>query len=316
MRREGSASQPSLAVRTLAVFAPAGTLAPFFALAPAFMLAPLAALALALTLAPTMALAHEDPSDRIRELTSAIESHPSDSALYARRADLYRERGAWPEALADLQHAKSLDPALAGVDILAARVLFESGSPQAALEATDRALASQPTPGAHLLRARILAGSGADADAAREFTIAIDLERAAGRAPQPEDYLERANALAKLSQTDEALRGLDEGITTLGGAVALQLRAVELETERGNWDAALARLRSIESAANRKEPWIVRRAQVLERAGRTQEAEAAWTEARAALDRLPERLRNTGSTRELSSTIDRGLAALASRSKS
>lgn len=258
------------------------------------------------------ACAHGDPVDQIEELTRQIASEP-DAALYMHRADLHRTRRQWAEAIADLQAASRLDPKLTAVDLLAAKVLFEADNPHASLAAVDRFLDHHGDhAAARLIRARSLAKIGRHEEAAGEFTRGIDLARAAGVAPQPADYLDRARELASTGETriEEAIRGLDEGAAVLGGAITLQLRAIELETERASWTSALARLAAVEAAAQRKEQWIARRADVLVRAGRSAEAIEAFEEALAAIDALPARLRGTEATRNLAATMLSRLAAL------
>lgn len=209
--------------------------------------------------------------------------------------------------------ASRLDPDLAAVDLLAARTLLDAGNPSASLAAVDRFLARRADhAAAHLLRARALAASGMHEEAAVAFTRGIDLGLAAGVAAQPGDYLDRAHELVLLGDTriDEAIRGLDDGAARLGGAVTLQVRAIEFETKRGNWTSALARLSAIEAGSNRKEVWIARRADVLARAGRGAEAAQACEEALSAIEALPARLRGTEATRELAAGLRSRLADL------
>lgn len=256
---------------------------------------------LALTGRP--ANAHDDPGAQLVELTRRIESDPKDASLYLRRADLFRTRGEWTAAVSDLQAARRLAPDLDTVDFALARVLFEAGTPGPALEASDRFLAARPDhAGAHLLRARVLVALGRPREAAAELTRGIELStRLGSRAASPDDYLERARLLAcpPIGDTAGALAGLDEGVQALGGAIALQMLAIDLEVERKDWDAALARIAAVERRAQRKETWIVRRGDVLAVAGRREEAGRAYGEALAAIDALPARLRTTDATAKL-----------------
>lgn len=259
------------------------------------------------------ALAHKDPVTQITELSQQIALHPNDASLYLRRADLHRSRGAWTPAYSDLQTARRLDPALVTVDLLGARVLFEADKPRAALTAIDAFLARDDgRPGAHLLRARILAKLGRHAEATVAFTRGIDMASAAGTPAQPDDYLDRARTLTVCgdAHVDDAIRGLDQGATLLGGAITLQLLAIELETARAHWDAAIARVTALETRAVRKELWLERRADILLRAARTQEAARCYREALAAMEALPQRLRTTRSTSESAARIRARLADL------
>lgn len=267
---------------------------------------------------PPFALAHDDPDRQLQDISRQIETHPGDATLFLRRAELQRFRRDWSAGVADLQSARRLDADLAAVDLALAGLLHDADNPQAALPAVDAFLAARPDhSAAHLLRARILLKLGSRREAIREFTRGIDLERTAdGVAPalQPDDYLDRARAVAAEGDTsfDEAIRGLDEGLLALGQPITLQLLAIELEEQRAHWDAALARLAALEARANRKETWIARRGDLLVRAGRPGEAARAYAAALAAIDALPDRLRSHRTVTELSASLRTRMAGLSS----
>ena len=274
----------------------------------------LAALLICVAL-PLSAIADEDTGVQVKHATEEIALHPDDAELYLRRAELYRSRREWAAGLADLQTAKRLNPDLAAIELSLARLLLAADNPQQALVAIDSFLSLHGDhAGAHLMRARILVRLGSRREAVDEFTRGIDLARRSGtegKGPQPDDYLERARLLAcdDIGQVAEAIRGLDEGVVALRGAITLQLLAIDLELARRNWDAALDRLAAVEARANRKETWMARRADILAQAGRVDEASRAYAAALAAIEALPERLRSTGSTAELASRVREGLAA-------
>lgn len=275
----------------------------------------LAALALAIGL-PLAAPAHEDPALQAGEVSRQIALHPDDARLYLQRAELRRSRREWSAGVADLQTAKRLDPDLAIVDLSLAQLLLGAGNPQPALAAVDRFLAhDRDHAGAHLTRARILVKLGSRRDAIDEFTRGIDLARRdaqGSKGAQPDDYLDRARVLACEGGAgiDNAIRGLDEGTAALDGAITLQLFAVDLEVDRKGWDAALQRLDALEAKANRKETWIARRADVLVKAGRIEEARRAYQSALVAIDQLPQRLRTTTTMSTLASHIRTKLSDL------
>ncbi|MFN2378239.1 MAG: tetratricopeptide repeat protein [Candidatus Binatia bacterium] len=259
------------------------------------------------------ALAHEDPDLQVDEVTRSLALRPDDAALRLRRADLHRLRGDWSAAVADLQEARRLDPELALVDFTLAQVLFGADNPNPALDAVDRFLVRRPEHGAaHLLKARILARLGSSAQAVEEFSRGIALSKGQGKGGQPDDYLERARLQACSGNSRDgisaAIRGLDVGAAELGGAVTLQLRAVELEIRREHWDEALARLAVLEAKAHRKEQWMARRAEVLALAGRRDEARQAATAALAAIDALPAHQRDSRTTAALASGLRRQLS--------
>src|SRR5690606_28082581 len=90
----------------------------------------------------------------------------------------------------------------------------------------------------------------------------------------------------------------------------LQLPALELEEQRQNHDAALARLETIIQPAMRKERWLFRRGKILVAAGRPADARKAFQEALAAISVLPWRLQQGHPMVKLKAEIQQALAGL------
>ena len=147
-----------------------------------------------------------------------------------------------------------------------------------ALAAADASIVREPG-NARVWRVRADALAGLNRNA--EAVGALDRAIALGDPPVPDDYLTRAELLASLEtpRLDDAISGLDEGLTRLGPAVTLQLLAVELERRRGTFDSALARIDDLADGFDRDETVLVLRGDVLAQAGREQEADAVYTEA-------------------------------------
>ena len=164
-------------------------------------------------------------------------------------------------------------------------MLLESGRFQRARFTLDRFLSQQPGHYEGLItRARVLARIGLRSNSITDFSEAL----AKSITPDPDLYIERARVTAAdEKRIDEALNGLDEGITRLGPLVTLQLTAIDLEIRRHNHDAALTRLDQVASQSERKEAWLVRRGEILKLAGRQEEARAAFNAALVAIESLP-----------------------------
>src|SRR5439155_22460749 len=116
------------------------------------------------------------------------------------------------------------------------------------------------------------------------------------------------------SHLDEVVRGLDAGVDKLGPVVTLQLYAIELELQRGRYDAALARLDTIAAQSVRQETWLARRGEILERAGRADSARATYATALTTLDTLPPSARRVGAMTELRTRVCAALTRLGSPS--
>jgi tetratricopeptide (TPR) repeat protein len=263
------------------------------------------------------AAAHDNPESELETLTARIALEPESAALHLQRAELHRFLHDWGSGLADLQTASRLDPSMASVDLALARLLFDADNLAGAREAADRFVERSPSSvNGQLVKARILLRSGDRPGAAAAFTRAIELDRdrrGTSSTIQPDDFLDRARALAESGRLAEAVAGLDEGLAALGNPIVLQLRAIELDEARGATDSALSRIATAEAAANRKEPWMARRGDLLARSGRTDEAERAYEDALRAIAALPVRAKDNAATVELEASVRSRLAALADR---
>ena len=251
---------------------------------------------------------HEEIEVQVAEITQRMGIDPDNATLFLRRAELHRLHRDWPAALDDYRRAIELDPDLRIVHLSIGRLFLDADLPAPALVALDRFIAAVPDHAeAHLLRARIFLRLERRLDAAAELTRGIDLgwTRHGSRGPGPDDYLDRARALAAEGgeHVEEALRGLDDGARRLGGALTLRLLAIDIEIDRKRWDAALERLSAIEALSPRKEKWLVRRGEVLMAAGRLPEAREAFQSAIEAIEALPDHCRGTRAMSELAARI-------------
>jgi len=263
----------------------------------------------AAALAP-QAAAHGDLDEQIQAVTARIAEAPASAPLHLKRAELHRAHREWEAALADYARTAALDPGLAAVDLGRGLLFLETEAPSAAREALDRFLGRFPGHAeGRAARARALARLGDSEAAANDLTAAI----AASPRPRPEYFIERARALATGGEAGigEALRGLDEGIERLGPLVTLQLVAIELELARRAHDAALARVDRLVAASPRREPWLLRRGEILEQAGRLSEARLAYAAALEALRTLPEFRRGTPAAQELAERARAGVERVA-----
>ena len=257
--------------------------------------------------------AHPGLESQIELVTNQIAHDPKNAQLYLKRGDLHRLHGEWGAAMDDYDRATTLDSNLDEVEFHRAAMMFEAGWLEPAKIVLDRFLAKHPDSAeALMVRARILVRLGQPLDAAENFSQAI----AKLSDPQPEQYLERAQALvsAGSAHIEEAVQGLDEGIKRLGPIVTLQLYAIELELTQGRYDAALARLDQITPRSGRKEAWLARRGEILEQAGRLTQAHAAFAAALAELDSLPAYRRKTVTTQELETRLRAALVRYATTS--
>jgi tetratricopeptide (TPR) repeat protein len=257
---------------------------------------------------PPAARAHGDIHLRILALTRQIEAATNNPArLYLERGELQCEHGEWKAASADYDRAAQLDPNLAGVDLCRAKLLADSGQLPAARAMFGRAIQRSPADGECFVgRARVLVKLGQRQAAIADFRRGLELQRQ----PQPDYVLALAQTLTAEGQVGDALRSLDDGIKKLGPILALQSYAVELELERKNTDAALARIETILAQVMRREDWLARRGDILIEAGRPAEARNSYEAALAAVNRLPGQLQRGPAMVKLQAHVNAALVRI------
>ena len=251
---------------------------------------------------PLVLWAHPDLQIQIDSLSSQIVQNPDKASLYLRRGELYRLHEDWEAAESDYSKASQLDPHLASVLLARGRMLLAAGNPQAAVQVLDEFLYQTPThPQALIARARAYKKLGNGRGAVEDFTLAIEQLTL----PGPDLYLERAEALASLGEAhiSEAISGLDEGMEKLGPVVTLQGLALTLDLRRSNYEGALQRVDGIIKNSRRKEQWLFQKGEILEKAGRPENAQEAFRKALRAIEALPPTRRQTPATTNLEAQL-------------
>ena len=250
-------------------------------------------------------LAHGDLHDQIKQITKQLESEPKNALLYHKRGEMHRAHGEYSEALADYAVAETLDPKLDVVFLSRGRALSESEDFAASLKALDQFLTRQPNHiDAQWLRGRVLARLNRRDEAEKEFARVI----AATEEPSPEQIIERAQNLERAERIDDALSCINAGIQRAGDFVTLEMEALNLELQLKHYDEAIKRLDNLIARAERKESYLVRKAEVLRQTGKDDLAQRCYSQALEAIVALPEIQRRLKSTIKLEEEVRRQLA--------
>ncbi len=253
--------------------------------------------------------AHDEPHERIEEITFMLARDPDNAELYLERAELHRISEHWDKGLEDLERVADLDPEFDAVDFHRGRLLYEAGRPEEAGRSFDRFVAAHPEHvGGRSYRGRVYRQLGQPLAAVDDFTVAVSLQPKAG----PTFYLELAEALAASGDAylGEAVLVLDAGLHQLGHLIVLQSRAIDFEVQLGRYEAALSRVDRVLAELARKDRWLARRGEILERAGRQDEAEKAYRKALDALAALPIARRETLASRQLAAELESRLESI------
>jgi Flp pilus assembly protein TadD len=241
--------------------------------------------ALVLALLPLGAWGHGPLHERIAALTAEVAAKPDDVTLRYQLAEICFQHGDWDASLKNLERVEQLAPGQFPTDLLRGRAALSAGKADDAKAALDRFIAGQPGNSQALyLRARAFERLGKNDECLNDYRAALAVDAR----PEPDVFQEVAVALAFRGHKDEALRVLDAGMAKLGAIPTLGLKAIEMEVSLKRYDAALLRLEAMQKAAPRPEPWMAKRAALLEQAGRPDESRAAWESLVTHLSALPE----------------------------
>jgi tetratricopeptide (TPR) repeat protein len=263
--------------------------------------------AVGLWLVSRVAWSHGNVEERIDALTVRIGAHPDDASLWAERGALQVLDENWTQAEIDFEEARTIDPAVPGVDLPLGNTWLHLGDYPRVVAAMTAVIARQPTNAdAYLLRARALVAMGESGDAAPDFTQVIALSKT----PIPRTFRERADALEASGDRDAAAWSLREGIERLGPAVTMVEPLIELEERRGEFAAALALIDNLPDGLQESPKWRIRRAATLARAGRGEDAKVAYAEALHAIRALPASRRAQPAMVDLEAEATRSLDAL------
>ena len=247
-----------------------------------------------MALAAVAALAHGPMHEQITIVSAQIAKDPRNAHLYLKRGELRRVHQEFQAAAADYRRAEALDSKLIDVELCRARLRLQMQKPASAIPHLDRFLAAKPGDEEGLATRAIAREQAGNArGAVDDYTAALG---AGG--PKVDYYLGRARVQESLD-VPAAIAGLDEGMRQLGPLVTLQEMAIKLERQRGQIDGALARLQRMSEQSARKELYLVRRGEILREAGRVDEANTAFAQAREAIEALPVNLRATRAVADL-----------------
>ena len=260
-------------------------------------------------IAPLPVAAHGPGLGKIDSITTEIANTGEQAALYAKRARVYQNNHMWQQSMSDFDRAAELDPQNLEYDLDRAQLSFEAGEFLRALDFINLYLLRHDSSNeALLIRARSHRALGQYLQSIESYQLALaDLSGFDG-SPMPEWYFEFADTWVLAGEKQNALQVLQQGIDQLGEIGVFQLRAVELEVDLGLYDSALARIDQLLAKARRKDLWLTRRADILSKAGREEEAQRTYEQAYAALQGLPPRLQNLSVSIELANRLQQQIS--------
>lgn len=257
------------------------------------------------------ASAHSQTDADIEKISQEIKSKKTSASLYLKRGKLYRIHGNIQKAIQDFQTAQKLSPGNMHIKYQLGLAFYIMNKPQQSVSIFNQLLKTDPNyiP-ALLTRARAYHSIKVYKKAAIDYESFLNKATDA----KPEVYLETANNYVDHdpSKYQQALAVLDQGIGKLGVLVQLQSRAIEIELLINQPRAALRRIEGLLTTLNRKEIWLVKKAEILTTMGQVQQAKINYRLALRLMEELPPARRHVEAMSQLNKKIRKALHNLES----
>jgi tetratricopeptide (TPR) repeat protein len=251
--------------------------------------------------------AHGGYHEEIRRTDEQLATSPDNAELWFHRGFLNSQHGDWQQSLLDLEKVGRLAPGKFPVDLVRGQALAAGGQLEAARTVLTDFITSRPeVPEALSSRARVCMKLGNTDDAVADFKAALQKSKQ----PEPDLFVDTADALIAQRHPEEAVKVLQDGMAKLGDLASLAIKALELQQTLGLYDGALSSVAVMQKSAPRPEPWMARRASILAKAGRLDEARTAWQALADHLAKLPNLERGSHAMSVLAEESQKALAEL------
>ena len=260
-----------------------------------------------ISLLPNDAQAHGDLHVRIVKLTQLIKENPDSIELYLKRGELYFYHNDFDSALADYLVVKQKKPDFPKTDFLLGQLFNKFDYPKAGLLHIHDFIASQgDIPNAYIIRAEIQTKLGLDSSAVIDYIKAISLMDQ----PKPDVYLDLSKAYLKAYPQDikGAIACLNKGIKDLGEVLTLQSKIIELLIQNKQYDLAIEKIDSIIAKMIRSERWLMKKGEVLLKAGKLTEAKAVFAATKEEIEKLPDGIKKTQAIQTMQKEVDTQLS--------
>ena len=236
---------------------------------------------------------HGEMHDVIKVKNEEITKDPQNASLYLQRGLLYEQHGAADEAVKDFNHAEKLKPELTDFNLLRGKVLLANDQFKEALENLNRSLQKNSTKTnspAYALRGRAFYSLKKYDEAEKDFIKAVDFSEDL----RPALVLELMHAHLKSTgaKRKTALSYLEKGLERVGPSIALLSERIFLLEEEKDYLNAAEEAGKVLEMVNRKEIWLIRRAEYLIKAGKKDAAEKDLNLCLELIKKLPEIVRS------------------------
>lgn len=237
--------------------------------------------------------AHLNAHDALDESERQLKEHPSDVSLLQEKAYLLISLNQGGQAEDVLKQIDELEKERdANTTYLYILLYHKRGDLKKAMEISDWGIKQFPDNYFQWeIRGRVTYDAGKTEEAITAMTQSLRTRKIVNSP----NYIQITNILLERNQAgdkERALALLEEGIARIEHPSELLHLSIRLNTELGRYDQALEEINHLEEHDGKQVAFAVKRAEVLEDAGRNAEAANAYRSAIARLEALPEKEQN------------------------
>ena len=234
-------------------------------------------------------LAHSEDDDLYVNISLEISKNPGNAKLYFERSEILVGLREFDKAMKDLVKAEILDSELTDFSFYKGRILVHEKKYDEALQLLNEAIdnAKEVNSEALILRGRAFAATNKFKSACQDFETAVKHHKDLS----PTLILEHAQVYLKMKTPEMATKIIQNGIDKIGPSIVLYTEKVNIFEEMNSFEKAAKQIDDILKLVNRKEIWLIKRAEMNIKANLISEAKKDIDQCLQNLDKLPEVIR-------------------------
>jgi len=237
-----------------------------------------------------LGFAHGPVHAQIDSLSQLIDKHPDSLNLYFERAVYYQIDEDYIRAIADFEKVLIMDTEVYTTYFPLAEIYFETEEYTLASQYINEYVKHYPKhANGQILYAKVSLALGKDELAIVGFDNAIAIKKDEAT---PEDFIHLANVW-RIQNPEKAYKVLEEGIKKIGPYVSLQKHLVDLANEHKWYDRSMQIINDILAKSNRKEYWLLQKANILSDQGKHEQAKVIYENCLAEIEGLKPKIKET-----------------------
>lgn len=252
----------------------------------------------------TICFAHGDLDERIAKATKELKKTPDSAYLYFKRGKLFYQHEEFQKSIEDLKEAEKLKFYSQEQTLLFAKNYFELEDYYSTISFLDKIL---HTDSQNVLCIKLKAQTYLKLN--KFYEAALHFEKVIEYSSQsfPENYIDTSVAWESLNTNEgyqNAIQIIDEGIFKLGELTILLDRQIQIAVTQKNYDVAIKTQQRIIELSNRKESAYFKLSELYNLKRDSSLALESLNLAKEHFNKLPLRIQNTSSMKDLLKNIN------------